>query len=485
MLEKLRRYIRERRLMRAGDRVGVAVSGGADSVGLLRALLELRGELGLVLSVAHFNHKLRGAESDADEQFVRELADRHGLEFHGGRGDVAAAARERRVSVEEAGRELRYEFFRELLQAGRLDRVATAHTADDQAETVLMRFLRGAGTKGLAGIWPEQRVEMQVPRLRGSPAARAGRSARDAVPTASIVRPMLGVRRAEVRAYLEGLGQGWREDPSNADPKHLRNRVRQELLPAVERGVNPGFVEVARDLAEIARAEEEYWQEQVEAVLRRGQMPGREGVSVREDVLKALPLALRRRVLRAAAAAAGLRLEFEHVEEALRVAGGGKASGNLPGDWRLRRVRGELRFEHAAPVGPLSGGYEYRLQVPGEAPIPELGVVIKAVFLPKGGRDSGYNPAQFWDARKLGPELVVRNWRPGDRFHPGHTKSAKKVKELLAERRVEAGERALWPVATRGGKIVWVRGFPAPAEYAAGESTEQQVAIQESPVGSE
>ena len=148
-------YIRKHELLKAGDRVGAAVSGGADSVAMLRLLLELRDEIGIVLSVVHFNHKLRGAESDGDEQFVAELAGRHELPFHGESGEVARHSAEKHLSIETAARELRYSYFRRMLAEDCMDRIATAHTLDDQAETVLMRLARGAGTRGLAGIYPQ------------------------------------------------------------------------------------------------------------------------------------------------------------------------------------------------------------------------------------------------------------------------------------------------------------------------------------------
>jgi tRNA(Ile)-lysidine synthetase-like protein len=148
-------YIREHELLKAGDRVGIAVSGGADSVALLRLLLELRKEIGIVLSAVHFNHKLRGVESEEDERFVAELARQHKLELLHEGGDVAAHAAEKHVSLETAAREMRYRYFRHLLTQGCLSRIATAHTLDDQAETVLLKIVRGAGSRGLAGIYPQ------------------------------------------------------------------------------------------------------------------------------------------------------------------------------------------------------------------------------------------------------------------------------------------------------------------------------------------
>ncbi len=212
------RYIRDRRLINAGDRVAVAVSGGADSVALLRVLLDLRAELGVVLAVAHFNHELRGQESEADEAFVADLARQHELEFFGGHGNVRHYASTQKLSAEAAGRELRYKWLLQLACEQRFDSVATAHNLDDQAETVLLKFLRGAGTRGLAGIYPSIETGSSVePRVGG---------------TVRIVRPLLCVARKDVEAYLTSLGQSWREDESNLDHRFARNRVRHRAIAA-------------------------------------------------------------------------------------------------------------------------------------------------------------------------------------------------------------------------------------------------------------
>src|SRR5271166_3503231 len=253
---KVLRYIRERRLMRAGDRVAVAVSGGADSVALLRVLLELRSELGIVLSVAHFNHRLRGAESEADEAFVAELARQHDLEIFSGCGDVREHALTSKLSMEAAARELRYRWLTSLAESHKPNDIATAHTLDDQAETVLLKFLRGAGSRGLAGIYPEM--------FRG---------AQEKIP---FVRPQLCVTREEVEGYLTSLGQSWREDETNRDHRFARNRVRHELLPLLEREYNPNIRQLLSGAAELSRAEEEYWQALVERELDYWhQEPGR------------------------------------------------------------------------------------------------------------------------------------------------------------------------------------------------------------------
>ena len=218
-------------MLRAGERVGVGVSGGADSVALLLLLVELRDELGIVLSVAHMNHKLRGAASDADEKFVAKLAEKHGLTVYSESVDVAAKARGEKANLEDAARRTRYELFARLVAEGKVERVAVAHTADDQAETVLAHILRGTGLAGLGGIHPR---------------------------TECVVRPVLGFRRAELREYLRAKKQKWREDATNRDMSRTRARIRKKLLPLLEKEFQSGVVEHLGSLADFAQEDERF-----------------------------------------------------------------------------------------------------------------------------------------------------------------------------------------------------------------------------------
>src|SRR5258708_3438923 len=176
-------YLRRRHWLKPGDRLGVAVSGGADSVALLRVLLELRSELGIVVSAVHFNHTLRGEESEADQAFVKDLAGQHGLELHDARDDVGRRAEEQSLSIEAAAREARYEFFWSLIETDRLDKIATAHTLDDQAETVLLRLIRGTGTRGLGGSQPQ--LSWPAP-----PRVSQGRTSQGRASPSIILRPL-------------------------------------------------------------------------------------------------------------------------------------------------------------------------------------------------------------------------------------------------------------------------------------------------------
>jgi tRNA(Ile)-lysidine synthase len=547
LAERVLGHIRRDELLCAGDRVGIAVSGGIDSVALLRLLLELRHELGVVLSVIHFNHKLRGAESDADEEFVAGLSREHALEFHAASGDVAQLAAEEGSGLEAAARELRYGFFRRLLGSNEsdeidpgdpqglkpvpraessgtteaapfpnppLDKIATGHTLDDQAETVLMRLIRGTGMRGLGGIYPRILVEDEDGNGRGE-----------------IVRPLLGIRRRELEKYLADLMQSWREDSTNADAKFTRNRVRSLVLPLLEREFNPAVVENFAELAEIARDEEDYWENEISGWLGTvvqwsepawtrevqdvsfvqiepvggGQsecLPMDFGLrsriaaapwlvmnaSVSRPWLLTEPLAVQRRVLKAIGEHAGIPLEFKHIEEILRFAAGDGPAGkelSLPLGWKLLREREsvvfvtpDLRRQERIP------DYEYALPVPGRVLVAELGAIIEALRIPSDitpqSQPTEYNPQQLLRADLLPAQLIVRNWRPGDRFWPAHTKSPKKVKELLQERHVAQPERRLWPVVVSGDEIAWMRGFPVPAKLRA-QVGDDAVLIQEIP----
>src|SRR5882724_4169134 len=253
LVESLRVLLPERFGVCAGERIGVAVSGGADSVALLRLFVELREMLGVVVCVAHFNHQLRGKASDADERFAARLAAHHGLEFFVGRDNIAAKAKRERANLEDAARRARYAFFEQMVKDGRVSRVAVAQTADDQAETVLAHMMRGTGLAGLAGIHPE-----------------AG----------SVFRPLLGIRRAALRAYLQEKRQKWREDASNRDKTRTRARIRHKLMPFFENTFQGPIVEHLCQLAELAREDNTYLDLAARARVHEVAKQGSDGISV-------------------------------------------------------------------------------------------------------------------------------------------------------------------------------------------------------------
>jgi len=452
-------YIRKHALLKPGDRVGAAVSGGADSVALLRLLLQLRPAIGIVLSVVHFNHQLRGSDSDADAQFVTDLAQHHKLDLQCESGATAAYAAQNHLSIETAARELRYQYFRRVLGEARLNRIVTAHTLDDQAETVLLRIVRGAGSRGLAGIYPQLSI--------------AGSNSNSA-----IIRPLLTTRRRDLETYLGTLGQSWREDASNRDLRHSRNRVRHGILPRLERFLNPAVREALAETADIARAEEDYWQREVARVLPQVWAHENVPAELNRPALTALPLALQRRVVRAACESLGLRLEFHHVEEILALACSDAKSIELPSGWIVSRKKRGLCLEHKPAA--VSADYDYPLLIPGSTLVPEINLRFETVLVPRN-RVRGYNPDHLLNRARLGTALHVRNWRPGDRFWPAHTRTPRKIKELLPGGDVAGLVRRLWPVVAKGSEIVWVRGFPTPANLQP-QNGDEATMIQEVPL---
>jgi len=457
LAERLLKTIRKQQSIRAGDRLAVAVSGGADSVALLCLLLELRAELGIVLSVAHVNHKLRGEEADEDERFVAKLARQHGLELHVCEAPVDGSHSSGfRSGIEAAARELRYGFFRQLAREGRVTKIATAHALDDQAETVLLRNFRGTGIRGLSGIHPRIVFEEQGHAF------------------GELVRPLLSFRRAALQEFLRERGQIWREDSSNRDIAFLRNRVRHRLLPMIREEFGEAAIEHMGELAEIARAEEEHW-ERVHPEIRGeggGAAETRQAASLRGLAvapLLALPLAAQRRLIRAwlEMNAPDLSISFRLIEEALELACG--AAGKkleLPGAWRLRLGRQELLLERE-PFGGRSDAadYEYALTLPGAVRVPELGACIEARVVDAGGVPEDER-GELLDPGRIPKEVLIRNWRAGDRFWPAHTAATRKVKELLSDRHATGVERELWPVAVAEGcGLIWMRGFAVPAAF--------------------
>lgn len=455
MLKSLRAYTRKHYLLRPGDRLGLAVSGGADSVALLRAMLELRSDLGVVLSVVHLHHGIRGPEADADETFVASLATQHDLPFHCDRADVPRFAKEHSLSLEAAARKLRYHFFERLLNEKTLDSIATAHTRDDQAETVLLRFLRGAGTRGLAGIHPVLNLA-------------AGK----------IIRPMLDVSRSGVVVYLESLNQPWREDATNSDTKHTRNRIRHELLPLLERDYNPNLRQLLTEVADSARDEEEFWT----GLIFDSQQAIRTDEKGTWLLIDSGPRAVRRRLLRLAAQRAGLTLDFHHVEQLLALTDRAiSGEVELPGGFcaRLGTHQGTPGLVIYRDQGsPDPNTYDLPLTIPSETPIPLLRTLVRVTKVRYTADTERYNPASLLDAALLSEPLRLRNWRHGDRYRPLHRGSEEKLKRLFQEKHVPADQRGYWPVITSGDKLVWVKNFPVAADFAAREGTSEAVLIE-------
>jgi len=432
----------------AGDRVVIALSGGSDSVALTWLLHALAPDTGLELAgLVHVNHQLRGAESDADEAFCRALAARLGLPIAVTGVDVAALARARRASIEAVAREVRYAAFDNAITGLNGTLIATGHTMDDQAETVLLRALRGAGTRGLSGI-----------------RARRGR----------IIRPLLGCRRRDLRAYLDARGETWRDDESNTDRAIARNRIRLDLVPVIE-AIAPSGVRALARLAALAQDDERVLMETAtkhRAALVLSQ-EGRQPIEIDSGALSLLPPAIARRLVRSLVAdvAPGVHWSAGHLEAVCGLAATDKSVGHLdlPGI-RVDRRGDVLTIAAAARPGsrPIDLAWPVRvLAVPGSVELPEAGaaIVARRVEAGSGGlahalRVDGDRLIAALQARSVPLPLAVRNRRPGDRLRPLGAPGRRKLQDVLVDRKVPRSQRDRVPVVVdRDGRIVWVAGI--------------------------
>lgn len=438
-----------------GMRLGVAVSGGADSVALLRALAERKQNLGLVLTVLHVHHGIRGPEADGDAAFVETLAKELGIRFLRKDVDTPARAEKAGETTEEAARHLRYAWFENLLQDRELDAVATAHTLDDQAETVLQKLVRGAWTEGLAGIFP-------VVHCAGG----------------LIVRPFLETRRAEIQAWLLKIGQAWREDSTNMDVAYTRNRIRHHLLPILEE-YNPQIAVHLAHLAEIARDEEAFWQMEMGRILPSLLLPGKpvrgggraastlpDAASIGMEVVRLLELhpATRRRALRAASERLGCVLNFDQTQLLFNMCED-KAGRRemLTAEIRAERSPRELRLVRGT-VSKTEDLPEYELAIPGQLVADAFGLRLTATVA----------TGDF-----TGPSAKLRVHKPGDRVRLRYSSGgSKRTKEVLERMRIAPAQRRNWPVLEWQGEIVWLRGADVVSEI--GEAVGLKIEIDDS-----
>ena len=430
-----------------------------------------RRNVGIRLVVLHFNHQLRGAEADQDELFVTALAHEFGFDFVAGRGDVAGEARRNGWNLEDAARRLRYRFFDSAASAKGLHRVAVAHTADDQAETVLARLFRGTGPTGLAGIHPV---------------------------SGQIIRPFLDIRRQELRDYLGQLGQPWREDATNRDTSRTRARIRHNLLPLLEQDFDSAAVAHLSRLAAHAGEEETFWhsleEERFAAMVLR-EPSGAFSVLI-SDLLHPLPsmptastLALTRRLVRRIfleVRGDRRQLTSGHVEDVLQLATRSQSGSRI----ELPGVRVERQFERLvfAPacesLGVASGArFEYEILLPAGSETADIVVPeihrrfnLKVIDWHSGSGETNKG-LDVLDFDKLRWPLIFRNWLPGDSYHPHRRRGIRKVKRMLLEARIPRRDRKAWPVLTSAGALAWALKCPVAHEFAVSSKTRTSVLI--------
>ena len=451
--------IRRHNLLARGQHILVGVSGGADSVALLAVLRRLAPAWKLRLTVAHLNHGIRGPAAAADAAFVAGLARRWKLKFVGGRVNVPVQARRRGISLEMAGRSARYGFFAKAARAHHCDAVATAHTADDQAETILLNLARGAGAAGLAGIPYMGRHALKLSEAHTS---RHG--------AFKVVRPLRDVGRASVERFLVSGRLAWREDATNADPAFLRNRVRHEVLPFLEKRLNPGIRLALLRASDILTSENEWLNVLAKEILGEC-CETLTGHALEANRLSGFPVAARRRVLRHWLEACGLdaeTLSFDAIERldnlvVRRLTDRGGRAVTLSGGWLARRSGGILTLSQGD--NPSTRAFSVRLVVPGKTLLPEQGCRITARIGPGIMKERpasvGALPARAslalraWRKRRL----LARSWKPGDRMRPLGMQGTKKLQDIFSDGKVLPSLRHRLPVIECGGEIVWIPGY--------------------------
>lgn len=436
--------ILEHGLLRPGTRVLAAVSGGADSVAMLSVLCELAGPLKLGIVVGHLNHCIRGKAATADAAFVRRLARKFKLPAEIGRADVPRLAREGGVSVEMAAREARYEFLARVAHRRKCSAVATAHTMDDQAETVLLKLARGAGAGGLGGIRRKNVMHGVI-----------------------VVRPLLDIARADIVAHLGALGLRWREDRTNTDQSYLRNRVRHKVLPFLSQTMNPGIHRALARAGDVLGVEDE-WMDSFAAMALLECVGAGGKNAIMADRLAKLHPALRRRVLRQWLVAGGVPVESVDYDAVMRVeqltaAGEGGRSGIVGAGWLVSRAGDRMLLEQDI-LSPAA--FEMKVKVPGETRLAAQKLCIKAVsgrgIIRQKPAGAGSLPAAAsLDARvgRPGHRLVVRSWRAGDRMSPLGMSGSRKVQDILTDAKLTKSERNAVPIFECDGEIVWIPGY--------------------------
>lgn len=471
LVEQIANYCHRHSLLTKHDNIVVGVSGGPDSVCLLHVLNSLRPTLKLTLTIAHLNHQLRGPESQADEAFVQKLAAQWQVPLVVERCDVAALAAERKQSLEETARQVRYGFLWRVAAQVQATRIAVGHTANDQVETILMHFIRGAGLAGLRGMLPVTPIASLRLHLNDTPGLSD-------LPPPDLIRPLLETSRREVEACCQEQGLTPRQDSSNQDATFFRNRLRHQLLPLLET-YNPNLRQVLQHTAKVVTAEVELLNTQLDqtwAMLVRRESDHTIEIDL-PSWLK-LPLALKRSTLRRAVHTLrrSLRdINFEHVETAIEIIETGRAGAQATLPQGLRLVCGYQTFVIAAadvldaalslPAPTLAKGQSIELNLPGITPLPPGNWFLQATFF-AADQLTLPNPEQidpweaYLDAQQVGPNLKLRSRQPGDTFTPfGLAGHRQKVSDFMINQKIPAAWRSHMPLLVADNHIVWVCGY--------------------------
>lgn len=444
-LDSVERTIEEHRLLDKVSLLVLGVSGGADSVAMLFALHQLRERYALNLVVAHLNHRIRGADAQADEDFVRELSASLGLPCITEQVDVPAMSRESGVSLEMAARNARLDFFCRVIRDEKADALAVAHTSDDQVETILLRLFRGCGLLGLSGI-------PYTNELKGM----------------RIIRPLRDATHQDAERFLNERKHPWREDGSNQDVDFLRNRVRHEVLPLIESRLNPRVRGALLRMSDIVRVDNEWLDGAATHSFKKCVTPGDDPV-LSLDRLNRLPLAEQRRIIMKWLAEQHVdqqTLDAESIKriEHLALAMRGSKSVPLKSGWQVTRVYNKLVLQRSTGNRKATA-YQVALEIPGVTRVDEAGLTIttertQGIVRQKDAQIGTFPLYATLNAAVIGDAAVsVRTWRFGDVFRPLGMDGHKKVQDIFVNRKVPKACRSKWPLVECRGQIIWVPGY--------------------------
>ena len=463
---KVLKAVRERRMIAPGEKVVLGVSGGPDSMALLYLLYELRDDLGCALHIAHLDHMLRGAESKGDAVYVKEHAQKLRLPITVEAVDVQENIVSKE-SLESGARRIRYEFYERVLRSVQADRVALGHNADDQAETVLMRLLRGSGAQGLGGI----------------PAVRDNK----------FVRPLIEISRSEIEEYLQQVKLTPRQDSSNLSTGCRRNKVRLELMPVLEREYSSNIKQILRRTGDILQAEDDLLKDLAsKAADSCMQSPDARTITVRVSDFRGYHLALQRRILRLAIRTLVGNLagfDYGHIGDLLNLSlyGVTGSVASLPQAVYAEKTYDQLVLRHGYHPGMASQTFDYCVDVPGVTEIPDPAMRIETTVLGRAcgegmrPRRDGDRFREAFDRDKICGHLHLRNRRPGDRFQPLGMLGRKKLKDFLIDEKVPRAVRDDIPILTDGNKVLWVVGYRIDDRFKVTADTRNQLIVTATP----
>ena len=447
MLNEVRKTVEKFAMLTRDEHLLVAVSGGPDSVALLRALLLLSAEYRLRLTAAHLNHGLRGAEAGQEEDFICSLSEGMGIACLCKTVDIRLLQKGKGHSLEEVGREERYRFLQEAAEKCGARKIATGHHRDDQAETVLINLIRGSGPEGLKGILP----------------VREGR----------IIRPLLRVGRGDILEFLKREGLTYMTDSSNLNPVFLRNRIRNKLIPELTKSYNPRMVAGLCHAAEITRREDDYLRDVVRQTLDRwGLVPEAGELFLPLTEFLTLHEALQGRIIKyllKAATPSGSGIGYRHIEAVLELCRHPQCrpiSLDLPFRIGVEKQQNTLRIRKGSGRERRGAGretppeYEYHVEIPGKVYLCETGVTVRFEFVEKPDFHAikALPQAAFMDYDRITPPLILRNVRPGDRIEPLGMGGVKKLKSCFIDRKIPLRCRWKIPLLVDARSVIWIAG---------------------------